>query len=69
MFHLASWADFEAMTIAFLGWLLTFVDDMFDGNMTVLVKCYNFTSNLWNRNWIAVKFVNRFLKTMDGSFH
>ena len=34
------------MAIAFLGWLLTFFDGMFDGNMTVLVECYNFHLSL-----------------------
>ena len=31
MFNLASWRNFKAIFITFLGLLLTFVDDMFDG--------------------------------------
>ena len=41
MFNLASWGNFKAMVVSFLGLLLTFVDDMSDGNMAVLVECHN----------------------------
>ena len=55
----------KAIVISFPGLLLTFVDDMFDGNMAVLVRI----SQLWNRNWFAAKCFNRFSQTMDGTFH
>ena len=42
MFNLASWRNFKAVATSFLSLLLTFVDDMFDGNMAVLVEFYNF---------------------------
>ena len=42
MFNLASWRNVKAIVISFRGLLLTFVDDMFDGNMDVLVECHNF---------------------------
>ena len=39
--------DFERNTvILFLDLLLTFVDDMFDGNTAVLVDCHNFCLSL-----------------------
>ena len=38
MLKLASWRNFKAIVISFLGLLLTFVDDMFDGNVALLVE-------------------------------
>ena len=46
MFNLASWRNFKAIVISFLDLLLTFVDDMFDGNAVVLVECHNFYLSL-----------------------
>ena len=46
MFDIASWRNFTAIVISFLGLLLTFVDDMFDGNMAVLNECHNFHLSL-----------------------
>ena len=37
MFNLASWRNLKAITISFLGLLLTFVGDMLDGSMAVLI--------------------------------
>ena len=46
MLNLASWRNFKAIVISFLG-LLTFVtDDMFHGKMVVLVECHNFSPSL-----------------------
>ena len=43
LFNLASWRNFKAIVISFLGLLLlTFVDDMFHGNMAVLVEFHIF---------------------------
>ena len=38
MFDIASWRNFTAIVISFLGLLLTFVGDMFDGNMAVFTR-------------------------------
>ena len=38
MFNLPSWRNFKAIVISFLGLLLAFVDDMFDGNMVPCVS-------------------------------
>ena len=46
MFNLASWRNFNAIINAFLGLLLAFVDDMFHGNMAMLVECHNFHLSL-----------------------
>ena len=46
MFNLASWRIFKAIVIAFFGLLITFADDMFDGNVPVLVECDNFHLSL-----------------------
>ena len=46
MFNLASWRNFKAIVISFLGLLLTFVDDMFDGNVAELVECHSFHLSL-----------------------
>ena len=43
MFNLASWSNFKAVVISFHS---LFVDDMFDGNMAVLVECHNFQLSL-----------------------
>ena len=37
MFNLASWRNLKAINISFLGLLPTFVGDMLDGNMAVLI--------------------------------
>ena len=42
MFNLASWRNYKAIVIWCPGLLLTFVDDMFDGNIAVLVEFHNF---------------------------
>ena len=39
MLNLASWRNFKAIVISFLGSLLTVVDDMFDGS---IVEFHNF---------------------------
>ena len=55
MFNLVSWRNFKAMVIEFSGLLLTFVDDMFDGNVATTLN-----SHLWNSNWIAAEYFNIF---------
>ena len=42
MFNLASWRNFKAIVISFLGLLVAFVDDMLEVNMAVSVECHNF---------------------------
>ena len=43
MFNLASWGNFKAMVVSFLGLLLTdsLMTCPIDGNMAVLVECHN----------------------------
>ena len=42
--------------ISFLDLLLkTLVDNMFDGNMAVLVEFHNFNLSVVEQNWIAAK--------------
>ena len=69
MFNLASWRNFKATVISFLGLLLTFVDDMFDGNLAVLVECHNFHLSLVEQKLDCAQVFNRFSQMMDGSFH
>ena len=38
--------NFKAIVISLLGFLLAFVDDMFDEKMAVLVECHNFRLSL-----------------------
>ena len=60
---------FQSFSV-FILWfeLLTFIDDMLDGNIAVLVFI-RFSSHLSNRKWIAAKSFNRFSKTMHGIIH
>ena len=48
MHIIASWRNFKAIVFSFLGFLLTFVDDMFDRNTytAVLVECHKFHLSL-----------------------
>ena len=46
MFNFAWWRNFKAIVISFLGLLLTFVDDKFDGNTTVFVEFHTFHLSL-----------------------
>ena len=72
MVNLASRRNFKAIVTSwpFLGFLITFVDDMFDGNMAVLVECDNFHLSLVEQKLdSAAKFFNRFSQTMDGTYH
>ena len=69
MFNLASWRNFKAIVISFLGLLLTFVDDTLAGNSAVLVECHNFHLSLVEQKLDCTQVFNRFSQMMDGSFH
>ena len=42
MLNLASWRNFKATVMSFPGFLLTFVNDTFDRNVTLLIEFHNF---------------------------
>ena len=46
MFNLALWINFSQSESYLIGLLITVVDDMFDGNMAVLVEFYKFHLSL-----------------------
>ena len=49
--------------------VLTFVGDMFDGNMAVLVECHNFHLSLVEQKVDCGQCFIRFSQMMDGTFH
>ena len=55
MFNLASGRNFKAIVISFLGLLLTFIDDMFDGKISVLVECQKFHLSLVEKKLVCAQ--------------
>ena len=68
MFKPFWYRNFKAIVISFRGLLLTFVYDMFDGNMAVLVECHKFHLSFLERKLYCGQIFNRFLKMMDRTF-
>ena len=52
----------KAIVISFPGLLLTFVDDMFDGNMAVLVEFHNFGTETGLRPNVLTDFHRRWME-------
>ena len=69
IFILASSRKFNAIVVSFLSLLLTFVDDMFDGNMDTLVECHNFHLSLVEQKLDCRQMFYKRSQTMNGTFH